>query len=255
MLLNLVSAIGASEILYALLTVLLGLVVVIGSFVQIYLYFNYHKSNRTKNSQGLTGYQAARTILDSYGLHDVEVKKAGFIWAFIWGNSYSARRKTIYLRRGIINKTSITAVAVASQKAGIAYLDAKDDKTFRSRYFFGTMAFLAPVSVPFVLILGVLGDIFLFSGLGVLTIVASVFTVIALLSSLIFTFVQIPVEKNGVEFGKEALYRLRILNNDELDIADRYFKAYIVDLIFAFVIKLIELIRTILRVIIASKND
>ncbi len=231
--------------------VLFGIVSLISFGVEIYLYSSYHRSNRRKTTTGLTGEQVARNILDGMGLVDVQVKKAGWIWAAIWGNSYSRSRHTVYLRRGIFNKTSITASAVAAQKCGLAKQDADGDKTFKSRYWWGAISLLGPTFSPLIVIAGVLIDILVFNFTGIASIVSAAIALVVIFLSAGFTFVQIPIEKKGVEFAREKLSSMQLLNGEEMEIADRYFKAYIIDFIFAAIMKVFEIIRAILRVVLS----
>ena len=76
--------------------VLIVIFALVGVVISIVLFFKYHRLNKTKNTCGLTGEDAARRILDNNGLQNIKVKCTGSI---IWGNSYSHVFKKVRLRR------------------------------------------------------------------------------------------------------------------------------------------------------------
>ncbi len=246
---------NAYFVVFLVVSALIILLSIFGSLVQVYLYFNYHRSNRRQNALNLTGEETAKRVLNKLNLQDVQVKKASFIWAFFWGNSYSARRKTVYLRRGIFSKTSLTSVAVACQKVGLAQMDAEGDKAFKSRYWLAPFSLFGPTLVPFFILAGIIADIAVFETFGAFSIVAAVISLVLIILAAAFTFVQIPIEKKGVEYAKSYMAELSLINSDEMQIIDKYYKAYILDLKIAFIMRILEIIRAILRILISIMNN
>ena len=94
----------------AIAMLIVGILIIIfalvGIVISIFLWVKYHKLNKTKNSCGLTGEQAARRILDNNGLQHIRVKCTG---SLIFGNSYSHVFKKVRLRRFTYKKDSVTS--------------------------------------------------------------------------------------------------------------------------------------------------
>ncbi|MDD3213272.1 MAG: zinc metallopeptidase, partial [Eubacteriales bacterium] len=104
-----------SDPLLIVTMILLGLLVVasvIAGIITLALGIKYWRYNRKPVQSGLTGIEAARKLLDESGLENVQVQQAGFLRALIYGNYYSRRAKTVFLRRNIANRNSVTAVGV-----------------------------------------------------------------------------------------------------------------------------------------------
>ena len=127
--------------------VLVGLVSLV---VSLCLMISYIKYNRRQNSAGLTGEETARKVLDDNGLQHIKVKVVG---SLLFGNSYSHYFKKVRLRRMTKNKTSLTALAMGSQKAALAVLDKENDPDMKKRnklmplISFGPFAFIPLILV------------------------------------------------------------------------------------------------------------
>lgn len=152
----------ADLVLFAMLLLvgaLIAVLTVFSTIVSIILAIRYVKYNRMQNSMNMTGEDAARRLLDQNGLSDIKVKTTG---SLLFGNSYSHFFKKIRLRRLTRHKESLTAMAMAAQKVGLAVMDKEGDPDMKTRnrlipvLTFGPFAF-----IPLVL-LGMVLDIFLF---------------------------------------------------------------------------------------------
>ncbi len=148
-----------------------------------------------RTSEGKTSFQIAREALDKAGLNDVQVKKAGFFRALFFGNSYSVRKKTIFLRGGIADKDSITAVGLALQKVGIAKMCADGSKMVRTRNTAQVLSIVGPILFVPVVLVGFLVDILLFSTLGTFSVVGIVVGLVLVVFGFISTLLNLPVEK------------------------------------------------------------
>ena len=69
----------------------------------------------------MTGYQAARTILDSSGLHNVQVEMVGGHLS----DHYDPRNRVLRLSQPVYASNSMAAVGVAAHEAGHALQHAK----------------------------------------------------------------------------------------------------------------------------------
>ena len=132
-------AIAVAMLIVGVLIVIFALV---GIVISIVLFFKYHRLNKTKNTCGLTGEQAARRILDNNGLDNIKVKCTGSI---IWGNSYSHVFKKVRLRRLTYKKDSVTSLAMAAEKSSLAIMDKENDPVMKTRNVLIPIQMLAPI--------------------------------------------------------------------------------------------------------------
>lgn len=104
-------------ILLMVVTLALGL----GS--QAYIKNTYKKWSQVQNAQGITGYQAARAMLDSNGLQHVEILHNG---GAALSDFYDPRSDTLNLSDDSYNGTSVASISVACHEAGHAVQHAKN---------------------------------------------------------------------------------------------------------------------------------
>lgn len=104
-------------ILLMVVTLALGL----GS--QAYIKNTYKKWSQVQNAQGITGYQAARAMLDRNGLQHVEILHNG---GAALSDFYDPRSDTLNLSDDSYNGTSVASIAVACHEAGHAVQHAKN---------------------------------------------------------------------------------------------------------------------------------
>jgi Zn-dependent membrane protease YugP len=77
---------------------------------------NFNKYSRVRVQSGLTGAQAAETLLKQSGMTEVKIAQAG---GFL-GDHYSPRQKTVALSGNVINTPSVAALGVAAHEVGHA---------------------------------------------------------------------------------------------------------------------------------------
>lgn len=104
-------------ILLMVVTLALGL----GS--QAYIKNTYKKWSQVQNAQGITGYQAARAMLDRNGLQHVEILHNG---GAALSDFYDPRSDTLNLSDDSYNGTSVASISVACHEAGHAVQHAKN---------------------------------------------------------------------------------------------------------------------------------
>lgn len=82
---------------------------------------NYQKFSKVQNSANITGAEAARRVLDSEGLYDVQIEP-------IRGeltDHYDPRSRVLRLSQGVYGVPSIAAIGIAAHEAGHAIQHAK----------------------------------------------------------------------------------------------------------------------------------
>ena len=90
---------------------------------QAYIKNTYKKWSQVQNAQGITGYQAARAMLDRNGLQHVEILHNG---GAALSDFYDPRSDTLNLSDDSYNGTSVASIAVACHEAGHAVQHAKN---------------------------------------------------------------------------------------------------------------------------------
>src|SRR5699024_8052865 len=112
----------------------------------------------------------------------------------LFGNHYSVMRKTIYLRKNIIDSSSVTAVGIATQKVCLAIQHKNKDKSFIFRYVLQILTLFTPLLFYVSIAVGLIIDIVTkFSGLP--TIIGLFVGLGFYLLTFILQIVNIKVEK------------------------------------------------------------
>lgn len=228
---------------------------VVACIARMSTFFRYHFYNRKDSSIGLTGADAARRLLSFKGITDVEVKKAGMIRAFIWGNSYAPNKKTIYLRRGIVDKASVTAVTLACQKVGLAEQHHNKDKKYM---VYSKLVPYCPLIgglfIPLVIVALFL-DIIIFKAGGVLALVCAIIGLILYVCSFILVILNVPVEKKATVIAMQIMTESGAFSNEELIVAKKLFHSYMVQYVTDMLIAILQFIKFILQVILTARNS
>jgi Zn-dependent membrane protease YugP len=96
--------------------ILIGAIALIGFLVQSKLRSKFHQYGQVGLSNGMTGYQVATTMLNYYGINDVQVLPAdGFL-----SDHYNPANKTVHLSPEVYNGRSVSAASVAAHECGHA---------------------------------------------------------------------------------------------------------------------------------------
>ena len=159
---------------------------------------NYQKFSQVRNSAGMTGAQAARRILDSNGLYDVEIERVpGEL-----SDHYDPRARVLRLSEPVYSVPSIAAIGIAAHEAGHAIQHAKAYVPLQVR----------TAIVPAVNIGSNLGYIVLIAGL--LMAEANIAWIGVALFSLatIFALLTLPVEFDATRRAKLALVQAGIVD-------------------------------------------
>ena len=231
------------------LIVLVGLVSLI---VSIWLMVKYVKFNRTNNSAGLTGEQAARRILDNNGLGHIPVKVTGSI---LFGNSYSHYFKKVRLRRFTRHVTSLTSLGMGAQKAALALLDKEGDKDMKKRIrlipfiTFGPFAF-----IPLILV-GALLDYFVFNQGGVCTLIFGGLGLLFYAYSLVLSVVTLKTEKKAQQRAYQVLKEENMATEEELNKLKELFHLYNVQYVNDIILASLELLYFAIQLVSLVQGD
>ncbi|HYH11003.1 MAG TPA: zinc metallopeptidase [Thermomicrobiales bacterium] len=160
---------------------------------------NYSKYSKVRNSANVTGAQAARRVLDSQGLYDVQIEQIpGEL-----SDHYDPRDRTLRLSQGVYSVPSIAAIGIAAHEAGHAVQHAKAYGPLKAR----------TALVPAVSLGSNLGIIVLIAGF-LLGITGLAWAGVALFAlSTVFALVTLPVEFDATKRAKAALVNVGLVDS------------------------------------------
>lgn len=241
----------------AIFVVLIALFVcaIVASCARASIFWRYWKYNRKTSSINMSGENAARQLLAFKGITDVDVKKAGIFRALFYGNSYSPNKKTIYLRKGIIDKNSITAVILAIQKVGLAEQHHSGDKKY-SVYakLVPYCPFIGIFFVPMILV-GIILDVIFFNFSGIISLTVAIIGVILYIGAFILVILNVPVEKKATVIALNTMKESGAFSEDEINIAKKIYKSYITQYVTDMIIAILQIIKFILQVILSTRQQ
>lgn len=191
--------------------------------------------------------------LDQNGLNYVQVKKASFIRAWFFGNSYSLSKKTIFLRRTIMDRDSLTAVGLALQKVGVAKMIANGEKKAIIRNLAQILGLFGPfLFIPLVLT-GFILDILLFKTLGVFSIVFIIVGLVLLSAGFVVTILNIPVEKKANDMALEMIDNNGICTEEERKQIKTVLDTYIIAYVLEFIVLVLRIAQLVLEILMNSQ--
>ena len=250
---NFGSAVSALTWIVIVLGVIVGLAELFASVANSIYNFKFMRGYFKKLEAKYSASEAVRIFLDSNGLQDVKVEKAGF-WRFLFlGQGYSPRRNTIFLRKMALNSTNLTFVATAISFVGKAVEyrngDNRTKRLIKATSWLGTLPYLV---VPFVL-LGIIIDAvaFKFEYGPMFTLLTSSIGLLFFILVSIFMFMLIGIEKKANDRAYDMMEKSNFLNENELKRVKSLYNWRIVVLIANFIISLIEVVRLILKIIVS----
>ena len=182
----------------------------LGLWAQMKVKRAFSKYSKIRNSRGLTGAQAARLILDHYGLRHVSIEESKGMLS----DHYDPRAKVLRLSSEVGRSPTIAAVGVAAHEAGHALQDADNYAPLKLR----------TTIVPAVQFGSWLGPIIIMGGffLMALTGATDLGYTLAWVGLILFAFtavfaiITLPVEFNASARAKKELATMSILSPQEM---------------------------------------
>ena len=215
---------------WTILLVVPGLI--ISLWAQIKVSSTFNKYSQIKTARGLSGYAAARQILDANGLSHVKIEQ-------IRGNltdHYDPRANVIRLSESVYHATSPAAIGVAAHEAGHAIQYAKNYAPIRTRAKLVTVTNIgSALSMPLFLI----GLIFAYYPLTIFGII--LYSLVAL-----FQLVTLPVEFDASSRAMRVLESSGILNDEELTASRKVLSAASMTYVAALLTSLLTILRLLI---------
>jgi uncharacterized protein len=181
------------------LCVLPGLL--LGAYAQSRIKLNIARYSRVHTSQGLTGGEVARRILDARGLGDVAIESTPGMLS----DHYDPRTKTLRLSQNVYFAPTVAAAGIAAHEAGHAIQDADDYFPLEARSYIVSLVQLSSQIAPWLFIAGLTFENVILTWVGVFLFGASS----------LFSLITLPVEFNASSRALEQLTSNGIIDGDE----------------------------------------
>lgn len=224
-------------ILYVLIAVAFGLSV----WAQFKVQGNFKRWEEVHASSGMTGAQAARTLLDRQGLYDVPVEP-------IEGrltDHYDPIARVVRLSEPVYYGTSISSLSVGCHEVGHAIQHKVHYPMLVLRHRMFPVVNFASGVAPLLLIAGFLFHALNLVGLGIIFFSAAV----------AFQLVTLPVEFNASSRAKALMVSEGFIRNEEERGVNKVLGAAALTYVAAALLSLLELIRYILMFVGQSQSD
>ena len=210
--------------------VLIGMVLCLGASALVNSTMS--KYSRIRNSTGINGAEAARRILNSEGLYNVQIE----CLSGESGDHYDPRTNTVRLSRSVYNQPSVTAVGVAAHECGHVIQHANSYAPLAVRSALVPLANFGSGLSWFVIIAGL---IFSIQPLVTAGIVIFSFAVL-------FQIVTLPVEFNASRRALGILQDTGILGGEEGNSAKKVLRAAALTYVAAAAASILQLLPLIL---------
>lgn len=192
----------------------------------------FNKWTKVQASSGLTGYQAARRMLDNNGLHDVPIEPVPGALT----DHYDPINRVVRLSEPVYYENSISAISVACHEVGHAIQHSVSYPFLVARHRIFPIVNFASGIAPFLLIGGILFQAFGLIGLGI------VFFSIAVA----FQLITLPVEFNASNRARELMVSEGFIAGNEEHGVAKVLNAAALTYVAAALLSLLELIRYIM---------
>lgn len=215
-----------------MILVLIGVFLSLGASAKVNS--TYARFSRVRSMTGMTGAEAARQLLNSQGIYDVQIRQvAGSLT-----DHYDPRTKIVNLSESVYGSTSVAAIGVAAHECGHAMQDASEYVPLRLR---GSMVPVvnigAQLSWPMILIGVLVGGM----GSPIVSLGILLFSL-----SVLFQLVTLPVEFNASARAVRLLDSTGILRGEEVGYTKQVLGAAALTYVAAAAGSILQLLRLII---------
>ncbi|MFB8373339.1 zinc metallopeptidase [Paenibacillus taichungensis] len=211
--------------------VLIIIAFVLSLWAQFRVKSTFNRWSDVKNLNGMTGYDAARHMLDSNGLHDVPIEPVRGALS----DHYDPINRVVRLSEPVYYENSISAVSVACHEVGHAIQHKESYPMLALRHRIFPIVNFASGLAPFLLIAG-----FIFNAMNLVGIGIIFFSV-----TVAFQLITLPVEFNASNRAREIMVSEGYIRNEEERGVAKVLNAAALTYVAAALISLLELIRYI----------
>lgn len=233
------------------LAVIVGLAEAFASISNWIVYIKFRRMRKIEISNGHSVSESVRIFLDANGMSDVKVEQAGFWNGLFFGNHYSIKKNTFFIRKRQMDTKRLVNVTDSVQRAAKAMNYRNGTKGEKRLIRFQNWIPLLPYLVIPIVLIGVIVDaiIFKFNNNALVTLIFLVAALIYFIFTAIIMFMTIRVEKKANEKALELMGNSNFLTSEETEKVNSIFKWRIISYIANFIIALIRIIQLLLKII------
>jgi len=191
----------------------------------------FNRWSDVPNQRGMTGYDAARHMLDTNGLHDVPIEPVRGALS----DHYDPINRVVRLSEPVYYENSISAISVACHEVGHAIQHKESYPMLALRHRIFPIVNFASGLAPFLLLGGFIFNAFNLIGLGIIFFSVTV----------AFQLITLPVEFNASNRAREIMVSEGYIRNEEEKGVAKVLNAAALTYVAAALISLLELIRYI----------
>ncbi|MBU5482727.1 zinc metallopeptidase [Clostridium sp. MSJ-11] len=203
----------------------------ISAWAQMKISSTYEKYSRLRSSNGYTGAQVARRLLDGHGLHDVPIE----IVRGKLTDHYDPRSRVMRLSSEVYHGTSVAAIGVAAHETGHAF---QHEERYSPLVIRNSIVPVANISSRLSWVIFFVGLVFSIPSL--LEVGIYLF-----LGVVIFQLITLPVEFNASNRAMNVLEGTGILYGEEADGARKVLRAAAMTYVAAAITAISQLLRLI----------
>lgn len=213
-------------------------VIIFSILAQVGVKSAFKKYSKINNKFGLTGEQAARRVLQHYGINDVYITQTDGKLT----DNYNPETNTISLSSEVYSGTSVAAVGIACHEAGHAAQYAKGYIPIKIRN-----AFIKPANIGCQIAwpLAIAGYFLSITPL----IYIGIFLYLAVM---VFQLATLPVEFNASARAMKVIKQTEMLDKSEIPCSRKVLAAAAMTYIAAFAMTTVNLLRLVL---LSRRND
>ena len=227
------------------LLVLIAVPLLFGLYAQMRVMSAYKKNLEIPSRGGITGREAAAAVMESAGIHDVEIVEVEGMLS----DHYDPTHKRLALSPDNYRGSSLAAVGVAAHEAGHAIQHKVGYSMMSVRQ---TMVPAMQIASPVAGMLCGFGIYLAGAAMGglIIKIALAALVVVAL-----FQFVTLPVEFDATRRAKLQLVNLGIVDRDEMKGVNETLDAAALTYVAAFVASLFQIVHLLLMLTGGSRRD
>lgn len=217
------------------------LILIIPIFAQMKVRSAYSKYSKVPASNGYTGAEVARKILDENGLYSVKIEETHGVLS----DHYDPTAKVVRLSSDIYHGHSLAGTAVAAHEVGHAIQDKEGYTFMRIRHKLVPVANIGSNFSWILIIAGMIFSIYNLALLGVLFMAAAV----------LFQFVTLPVEFNASSRAMKQVVALGVIDAGEERETKKVLDAAALTYVAAAAVALLELLRFVFMLTGMNNED
>ncbi|QAY66401.1 zinc metallopeptidase [Paenibacillus protaetiae] len=218
---------------------LIIIAVAISIWAQFRVKGTFNKWSEVRAASGMTGYEAARRMLDANGLHNIPIEPVrGSL-----SDHYDPIHRVVRLSEPVYYENSISAISVACHEVGHAIQHKAHYPMLVLRHRIFPVVNFASGLAPFLLIAG-----FLFQAMGLVGLGIIFFSV-----TVAFQLITLPVEFNASNRARDIMVAEGFISNEEERGVAKVLNAAALTYVAAALISLLELLKYIM--IFTSSRD